>query len=418
MTTKTSLISPRLIHLQHDLETGQVRALDLFWQDTIEQGTPLIEALPGDEKHMLVTFLWKDPGGTHNVVVTGGPTRWGDFAKNQMVRLLETNLWYKTYQVRSDMRTTYQLSLNDSLLPLSEVEDWNARTATFQTDPLNPHRYVFPQDEEEVSSQEGAVSVFELPNAPPQPWIVPQTTIPKGLVEMYRLHSNILKNERRVWVYTPPGYEAHDEPYGLLILFDGFAYMQLVPTPTILDNLLSEERIPPLIAVMLDSIDGETRMHELACNPSFVDFLTKELLPWVHEHYSITTDPTQTVVGGSSAGGLAAAFAGLKAPEAFGNILSQSGAFWWDRDPENWIAQEWLAQQYVTSPLLPLCFYLEVGLLERTSNDDQILSNRHLHDILRAKGYEVHYSEFNGGHDYLCWRGSLADGLLTLLSKS
>lgn len=417
MTTNTTVTSPRLVQLQHDLETGNAQALDLFWQDISEHGTPLIEAIAGHEAQVLVTFLWNDPGDTRNVVVIGGPTRWGEFAKNQMLRLLDTNLWYKTYQVQSDMRTTYQLSLNDSLVPLDEVEDWKARTSTFQLDPLNPQRFFFPQDEEVPDYQAFAVSVLELPDAPPQPWIAPRSNTPKGKVEMHRLHSAILKNERRVWVYTPPAYEADRGPYDLLILFDGLAYLQLVPTPTILDTLLSEEKIPSLVAVMLDSLDPETRTRELACDLSFVDFLTKELLPWVHERYAITTHPERTIVGGSSAGGLAAAFAGLKASDTFGKVLSQSGAFWWDRDPENQIAQEWLAQQYVTSPLLSLRFYLEVGLLERTSNDDQILSNRHLRDILRAKGYDVHYAEFNGGHDYLCWRGSLGDGLLTLLSK-
>ena len=34
--------------------------------------------------------------------------------------------------------------------------------------------------------------------------------------------------------------------------------------------------------------------------------------------------------------------------------------------------------------------------------------------MLRLKGYELTYHEFNGGHDYLCWRGGLADGLLAL----
>ena len=36
---------------------------------------------------------------------------------------------------------------------------------------------------------------------------------------------------------------------------------------------------------------------------------------------------------------------------------------------------------------------------------------------LRAKGYEVHYAEFNGGHDYICSQGTLADGLVALLRE-
>jgi hypothetical protein len=33
---------------------------------------------------------------------------------------------------------------------------------------------------------------------------------------------------------------------------------------------------------------------------------------------------------------------------------------------------------------------------------------------LHAKGNEVVYSEYSGGHDYVCWRGSLAGGLIAL----
>jgi enterochelin esterase-like enzyme len=37
--------------------------------------------------------------------------------------------------------------------------------------------------------------------------------------------------------------------------------------------------------------------------------------------------------------------------------------------------------------------------------------------VLRAKGCEVHYTEFAGGHDYVWWRGTLADGLRALLGR-
>jgi enterochelin esterase family protein len=200
-------------------------------------------------------------------------------------------------------------------------------------------------------------------------------------------------------------------------VFDGLAYQDAVPTPTILDNLVSEGKIPPLVAVLPDSLDGETRNRELPCHQPFVDFLTQELMPWVHEHYHVTSDPAQSIVGGSSYGGLAAAFVGLRASEIFGNVLSQSGSFWWDRDPDKDILQQKIIQEYVASPRLPVRFYMEVGLKERSGIVDMLLHNRHLRDVLILKGYEVHYSEFNGGHDYISWRGSLADGLLALVGK-
>lgn len=56
-------------------------------------------------------------------------------------------------------------------------------------------------------------------------------------------------------------------------------------------------------------------------------------------------------------------------------------------------------------------FYVEVGLQEWLL----LTQSRHLRDVLTARGYDLEYREFNGGHDYACWRGGLADGLAHLL---
>lgn len=311
------------------------------------------------------------------------------------------------------MRTTYRLSPNDALTGLRETQDLKARTATFQLDPLNPHIFTYPKDEDLVDDEEYRASILTLPLAPLQYWRHEQLGIAQGAVATHRFLSTILGNERRIWVYTPPGYTASNKPYDLLLLLDGFSYLRVIPTPTILDNLLSEKKIPPLVTVFIDSLDGQTRLQEMRCNPAFVQFLRQELLPWLQECYHVTSDPTHTSIGGVSAGGLAAAFAGLEAPDFFGNVLSQSGSFWWGPETED----EWLTSQYKTSERRPLRFYLEVGLLEQATTVDQVVVNRHLRDVLRAKGYDVHYAEYNGGHDFLTWRESLADGLLALMER-
>jgi enterochelin esterase-like enzyme len=413
----TPYISPRIAHLQQELAAGNQAALTAFWEEVKVAGTPLIEPLEGDETQTLATFLWQDPGNTENVVLLAEFAGM-DLAKNQLTPLVGSDLWYRSERIPRDTRTSYRLAPNDSLVPLSEVPpaERRARMAHWQVDPLNPRVFVFPKDEEDPDDVEIAVSLLELPGAPPQPWSSRQAAVPAGRVEVHRFRSTILGNERRVWLYTPPGYSPQGGPYHLLVLFDGWAYIDVVPTHHILDNLLAAGKLPPFVAVIPDSLTPETRSRELPCYPPFMAFLTQELLPWVQQHYAVTADPSKTVVGGASFGGLAAAFAALTHPERFGAVLSQSGSFWWK--PAGAQEHEWLTRQFALTPQLPLRFYLDVGLFEKGPTPDngpaQLVCNRHMRDVLQAKGYEVEYVEYSGGHNYICWRGSLADGLLAL----
>jgi enterochelin esterase family protein len=57
-------------------------------------------------------------------------------------------------------------------------------------------------------------------------------------------------------------------------------------------------------------------------------------------------------------------------------------------------------------------WHVEVGLDEWVN----LRPNRHLRDVLTARGYRLTYAEFAGGHDRLCWRERLGDALVNLLS--
>ncbi|MEK6409942.1 MAG: alpha/beta hydrolase-fold protein [Acidobacteriota bacterium] len=405
LQTKQEMDSPRLARLRKELETGSRDALEQFWKEAASQGTPLVEPIQADDRNVLVTFLWRAREETRNVLVFAG-LNGGGIAKNQMRRLPDTDLWYKTYRLPRDARFTYQLSPNDSLVPIEDLEekDIPARVATFRIDPLNKR----------------GGSIAELPGAAPQPWGVRQPEVPKGSVENVKIKSEILKNERRGWVYTPPGYTRDAKAYGLIVMFDGPIYTLLVPTPAILDNLLAKSKLPPMVAVVLDNPTPYSRVTEFACYEPYAEFIAKEVIPWVRSNYNVTTDPSQTVVSGVSFGGLAAVFIGFRHPEIFGNVISQSGSFWWKPDNEN--EPEWLTRQFVTIKKLPLRFYLSVGDFERgptpKGGADMVTVNRHLRDILRAKGYEAGYGECNCGHDFLNWRGMLPDALMAVLGGS
>jgi enterochelin esterase family protein len=419
--------SQRIGALRAGVERGDRESVNAFWEEVKKAGAPLIEPIAGDRENMAVTFLWKGKPDTHNVMVLWTPYAGVVPDEYLMARLGETNVWYKTIKVDRKMRLAYTLAPNAARLrPFSLGIDNDAITtiaAAARPDPLNPKRW--REDPQSVDAPEyRGNSVLEMPGAPPQPWSTYRPGVPTGRVERHPFKSAALNNEREIAVYLPPRYSPHAEPYPLLVVFDEDAYLSLVPTPTILDNLISAGRIPPVVALLIGNAPG-ARDRELLCNPEFTRALVTELLPWAHSLYNFTNNPRHTVVAGSSRGGLASACAGLWHPETFGNVLAQSGSFHLtpasgSDATDTGSEPNWVARQFISSPKKPLRFYLDAGSAEfnATGGADSILFyTRTLRDVLRAKGYEVHFQEFAGGHDYLSWRGTLADGLMALMGS-
>jgi enterochelin esterase-like enzyme len=405
--------SPRIVSLRRELESGNREALPAFWREVENRGTPLAEPIAGDESNLLVTFLWRATFEVHNVLVLWAPhaiEHPDDFA---MRRLLDTDVWYKTLRVPKGARFLYQLSPNDTLTRAPNAQ----RFATAQVDPLNRRR----RPDNPNLSKYGPFSIAELPGAKPQLWSEPKAGVEKGSVRRHRFVSTRLRNERNISVYTPPRYAAEGQPYPMILLFDEATYQTDVPGPTILDNLIAAYKVPPAVAVLVNYPARDARDRELLGNSDFADFIALDLVPWIRSQYHVSADPARTVIGGLSAGGFAAAYIGLRHSGIFGNVLVQSGAFWWAPNRDQGEEPNWLARQFAGAPTMPLKFFMEAGLFEndiRGSGGQILETSRHLRDVLLAKGYNVTYQEFPGGHDYLTWRGSLADGLIALLGTT
>jgi enterochelin esterase family protein len=434
-----SLQSPRLVRLSREIVTTGPEAVNSFREEVQKQGTPLIEPIPGDQTHVWVTFLWFAKEPVRNVVVFSGLT---NYAYTRAVlpdircaRLDGTDIWFKTFKVRKDARFAYQLSINDSLIPEEDETDDGARRASLTSDPLNPHHV----DDALSKKSDGAFreSLVELPGAPAQLWIR-HSGNPAGQLMTHQFRSEILKNEREVTVYSPPGYNARGRPYPLLIIFDGDAYTDAIPTPAILDNLIAARKIPPVVAVFVNNVRTNqpyTRTLELSCNASFTRFLVAELLPWVRRHHHVVKVPATTAVGGASRGALAATCAALDHPEIFGNVFSQSGFFvykdknWFKRvandvapdtasqEERAWDEYGSVISEFVKRPRRAIRFYLEAGVFENTYHPSVLTANRHLRDVLLARGYSVEYEEFAGHHSPVNLRGSLATALMFVFAK-
>lgn len=390
--------SPRVAALAATLAAGGTT--DAFWDEVAQRGAPLVEAV--DARHDRVTFLWR--GAERNVRLFGGPS--SDHA--QLARLGNSDVWHASFVVPRSTRLSYRLAPDVPELPGSGMARRRAILATAQADPHNPKAYPVRG----VDAYQ-TYSMLELADAPPQPWVEPRADVRQGTVETKELRSDLMRNTRKIHLYRPAGWQSGAADNHVLVLFDAGAYLGRVPTPTILDNMIAAGVIPPTAALLVDNPTAESRSQELPPNPDFADFLAKELMPWARKQ-GISAPAARTVIGGSSYGGLASAYAALRHPEVFGNVLSQSGSYWWSPAGEE---DQWLTRQFVAVRKLPVRFFLGAGLFEsgRGGQPGILETNRHLRDVLRAKGYLVTHREVAGGHDYLVWRGTLSDGLLDLI---
>src|SRR6185369_9669208 len=111
-------------------------------------------------------------------------------------------------------------------------------------DPLNPHRFVPPVAQERPASAINGdsplmhSSILVLPEAPASPWVDPQPGVPAGRVIERAYESRVFAGSRRLWIYTPPGGDPAAPFDGVLICLWGTDYLNEIPVPTILDNLL------------------------------------------------------------------------------------------------------------------------------------------------------------------------------------
>lgn len=376
---------------------------------------PLVESDPRVAGRSIVTFLYRGDETVRAVSLPQlryGPVPYADGGSTrasgpratqaQFRRLADSPLWYLRLNVPNTALLGYTIGCERVKPGASPGET----TTDEFLDPLNPQE----------SGGRGSVSMLRLPEAPTQAWITERRDVPKGSVEEASVTSQILGETRHLAVYVPGGNARAGGKANLLIVFDGDWFRKDLRATTVLDNLLFERRIPPTVAVFVDT-ESPARERDLVNSPRFADFVAKELYPWVVTRFPVNREPRATTLSGASFGGLAATYIALRHPGIFGNVLSQSGAFWppagWSPGMPNWAVLEQdseIIAAYVRAERKPIRFYMDCGLYEPS----MLIANRRLRDVLRAKGYDVVYVEHPGSHNGVYWRNSIGDGLIAL----
>jgi len=410
--------SPRIRRLQRALRVKRKSAEARFLRSLARSGTPIVEPVPGDPRSSWVTYVWRGVASTHAVGVSSPQTEFGKF--DPLSRLPGSQLWYRTVKVKNDCMGAYCLIPNlPSKLP-DDLDGYLRLLKRGKPDPLNPERFVSPRDPEfpDHPVYGATYSALHLKAAPKHSEVMRRAGTPAGTVKLRHLRSRVLKNKRRVWVYTPPGPRGKDADAHLVIFFDGFGYVHEISAAIILDNLAGKGRIPPTYALFVDALDMGTRGRELPCNPDFGVFLVKELLPWSRRALGRSFDGRHTTLAGFSYGGLCSMYWAMRYPKRFHGVVSQSGSFWWA--PKDAAEPNVLSREFMRRPRLPLKIYMDAGRYEGHANPENgaghLGANRHLRDVLLLKGYPVRYQTYNGGHDTYCWRQTLVDALPWVLA--
>ncbi|NUT37728.1 MAG: DUF3327 domain-containing protein [Hamadaea sp.] len=368
-----------------------------------------MQMTPDGVSHCLVEFTWSEDDAAHParsvllrlLTPTDFANDDGDLSPYLMTR--DDGVWRVTLRLPSDLRTSYQFCpVRDRELPATVgADDWEAVCALGVPDPANPAG-IGPS----TWPNHGSAAVLELPAARPQPWHARRPGVARGEVTQHTLGSS------EFWVYTPHGYAGSSADAALAILFDGKVWAGIDVAAT-LDNLHAEGLVPPTVVVGVASIRGLPRNASLVDSGVLMSFLLDDLMPVVTEGWRVTADPARTVLAGQSLGGLAATHAALRAPDRFGLVLTQSGSFWRGANGDGEIDSPALMDEIAREDPRPIRIFQEAGSLER----NLLVKNRILYGVLLARGYPVTYREYQGGHDYACWRGGLADGLVALLGR-
>jgi hypothetical protein len=172
--------------------------------------------------------------------------------------------------------------------------------------------------------------------------------------------------------------------------------------------LIAQELLPPTIALCIDPVD---RHRELMLDRAFVDLVAQEIVPFVQRRYHASADPRANVVGGFSAGGVAAVWSAHLHPAVFGNVLAQSDARF--PLPSGLDVCESVAREIANAPPRETRFHLEEGHVLPLATPF-----RYLLPVLASKGNRVTVQTFIGGHHTWSWRVRLGDALVALLSDA
>lgn len=306
------------------------------------------------------------------------------------------------------------------------AEQW---TYTFSVDgvpALDPRNYNVLRDGTRY------MSWVMVPGPASAPYVARQ--VPHGTVSMVWFPSTKLGAARRMFVYTPPGYEGGTERYPVFYLLHGSggdenAWNEMGSASAILDNLMAQGKVKPMIVVMPNAYWDEQAALDHAfprtAQPPGVgsgrrDYdgneqdIVGDLVPFVERHYRALAGREHRALAGLSMGSGITANVGLKRLDVFASIGIMSAGMFGNTTnpaavpPEGVMLLEKIAPGLVTDAATTngklKLFYFSCGV-----DDTRIGYFTKAVEDLQRRGVKATLRTYPGAHEWRVWRSSLVD---------
>ncbi|KAA6341530.1 Carbohydrate acetyl esterase/feruloyl esterase [termite gut metagenome] len=246
--------------------------------------------------------------------------------------------------------------------------------------------------------------------------------VPHGTVARRWYNSPTLKKERRITIYTPPGYETNGESYPVFYLLHGMggdeeAWIALGRTAQILDNLIAQGKAKPMIVVMTngnaaqEAAPGESSlgfykptMQLPQTMEGSMELSFPDVVKFIDSNYRTIKKKTGRAIAGLSMGGFHSLHISKQYPDMFDYVGLFSAAISPNQSVQSPVYDDIEGKLKIQFAKNPKLYWIAIGKTDFLYN-----ANTEYRKLLDGKGYKYVYYESEEGHIWKNWRIYLSE---------
>ncbi|MBA4850387.1 esterase [Emticicia sp. BO119] len=249
--------------------------------------------------------------------------------------------------------------------------------------------------------------------------------VPHGDLKAVWYNSATLGTERRMFIYTPPGYDKNKKSYPVLYLLHGGGgdeevWLSRGRANYIIDNLIATDKAEPMIVVITNGnpVTTAAPLDRLAAmqnkvapginsmaSGKFEESLVKDVIPYIESNYRVIADANHRALTGFSMGGYQTQNITNANPDKFKYIgVMSMGLFSTFIKDGNYKKEEHVKQLKELQKNNPKVYW--IGIAKDDFLYSSVVKMKELYDEV---GFKYTYRENEGTHDWNSWRLYLSE---------